>query len=103
MPASLPTCAVYEHKRNGLHFSHRPPSIQSIDGAALVPHTVAKGRRQLLAQDVETDRVRAVGGGRKPVEKNAHGDRCDPQADGKETAGDPISGVKWTRKTTEKI
>jgi len=35
----------------------------------LDPHTVAKGRRQLLAQDVETDRVRAAGGGRKPVEK----------------------------------
>jgi hypothetical protein len=35
----------------------------------LDPHTVAKGRRQLLAQDVETDRVRVVGGGRKPVEK----------------------------------
>jgi hypothetical protein len=35
----------------------------------LDPHTVAKGRRQLLAQDVEVDRVRATGGGRKPVEK----------------------------------
>ena len=35
----------------------------------LDPHTVAKGRRQLLAQDVETDRVRAAGGGRKPVGK----------------------------------
>jgi hypothetical protein len=35
----------------------------------LDPHTVAKGRRQLLARDVETDRVRAVGGGRKPVGK----------------------------------
>jgi hypothetical protein len=35
----------------------------------LDPHTVAKGRRQLLAQDVEAGRVRAVGGGRKPVEK----------------------------------
>jgi hypothetical protein len=35
----------------------------------LDPHTVAKGRRQLLAQDVEADRVRAKGGGRKPVEK----------------------------------
>ena len=33
------------------------------------PHTVARGRRQLLAQDVEADRVRAVGGGRKPVGK----------------------------------
>ncbi len=35
----------------------------------LDPHTVAKGRRQLLAQEVEVDRVRAVGGGRNPVEK----------------------------------
>jgi hypothetical protein len=32
-------------------------------------HTVAKGRRQLVAQDVEVDRVRKSGGGRKPVEK----------------------------------
>jgi hypothetical protein len=35
----------------------------------LDPHTVAKGRRQLVAQDVAVDRVRKVGGGRKPVEK----------------------------------
>ena len=35
----------------------------------LDPHTVAKGRRQLLAQEVEVGRVRGVGGGRKPVEK----------------------------------
>ena len=31
--------------------------------------TVARGRRELLAQDVEVDRIRAVGGGRKSVEK----------------------------------
>ena len=35
----------------------------------LDPHTVAKGRRQLLARDVDLDRVRKVGGGRKQVEK----------------------------------
>lgn len=35
----------------------------------LDPHTVAKGRRQLLARDVEVGRVRNVGGGRKPAEK----------------------------------
>jgi DNA-binding transcriptional regulator YhcF (GntR family) len=35
----------------------------------LNPHTVARGRQQLLAQDVEVDRARRVGGGRKPVEK----------------------------------
>jgi len=35
----------------------------------LDPHTVAKGRRQLLARDVEAARVRSVGGGRKRMEK----------------------------------
>jgi hypothetical protein len=33
------------------------------------PHTVAKGRRELLEQDMEVDRIRKAGGGRKPVEK----------------------------------
>jgi hypothetical protein len=42
---------------------------QIADLLHLDPHTVAKGRRQLLAQDVKVGRVRAVGGGRKPVEK----------------------------------
>ena len=35
----------------------------------LDPHTVAKGRRQLVAQDVAVDRVRKAGGGRMPMEK----------------------------------
>jgi len=35
----------------------------------LDPGTVARGRRELLAQDVEVERVRASGGGRKAVEK----------------------------------
>lgn len=39
------------------------------DFLQLDPHTVARGRQQLLAQDVEVDRARRVGGGRKPVEK----------------------------------
>ena len=33
------------------------------------PHTVAKGRRELLEQDLEVDRIRKAGGGRKRVEK----------------------------------
>jgi hypothetical protein len=33
------------------------------------PATVARGRHQLLAGDVEVDRVRRAGGGRKPTEK----------------------------------
>jgi DNA-binding transcriptional regulator YhcF (GntR family) len=35
----------------------------------LDPHTVARGRQQLLAQDVQVDRARREGGGRKAVEK----------------------------------
>jgi hypothetical protein len=35
----------------------------------LDPHTVAKGRQQLLSQDVSRDRVREPGGGRIPTEK----------------------------------
>jgi hypothetical protein len=42
---------------------------QLADFLALDPHTGARGRQQLLAQDVEVDRARRTGGGRKPVEK----------------------------------
>jgi hypothetical protein len=42
---------------------------QLADFLELDPHTVARGRQQLLAQDVAVDRVRKTGGGRKPVEK----------------------------------
>ena len=35
----------------------------------LDPHTVARGRKQLLAQEVERERVRQHGGGRKRVKK----------------------------------
>ena len=35
----------------------------------LDPHTVARGRQQLLAQDVAVDRARKAGAGRKRVEK----------------------------------
>jgi hypothetical protein len=31
--------------------------------------TVARGRRELLAQDVQIERIRRAGGGRKAVEK----------------------------------
>jgi hypothetical protein len=42
---------------------------QLADFLDLDPHTVARGRQLLLAQDVEVDRVRKTGGGRKRVEK----------------------------------
>jgi hypothetical protein len=42
---------------------------QLADFLGLDPHTVARGRQQLLSQDVEVDRARKAGAGRKPVEK----------------------------------
>jgi len=36
---------------------------------AMDPGTVAEGRRQLLSRDVDLERVRRKGGGRKPLEK----------------------------------
>lgn len=39
------------------------------DATGLDPHTVAKGRQELLAHDVLVDRRRRPGAGRKPVEK----------------------------------
>ena len=53
----------------GLESLHLGGDRQIAELLQLDPHTVAKGRRQLLAQDVEVGRVRAVGGGRKLVEK----------------------------------
>jgi hypothetical protein len=38
----------------------------------LNPHTIARGRQQLLEQGVEFGRVRKTGGGRKPLEKKRH-------------------------------
>jgi hypothetical protein len=38
----------------------------------LDPHTIARGRQQLLEQGVEFDHVRKPGGGRKPLEKKHH-------------------------------
>jgi len=42
------------------------------------PHTVARGRQELIHGDLSRDRVRAEGGGRLPQEKNArnHRDNC---------------------------
>jgi hypothetical protein len=46
------------------------------------PHTVAKGRIELLGEDLDPTRVRKPGGGRKTAEKKLHNqgkDRGDPQ------------------------
>lgn len=45
------------------------------------PHTVAKGRIELLGEDIDPTRVRKVGGGRRAAEKKLHDqgkDRGDP-------------------------
>ncbi len=68
----------------------------------LDPHTVARGRKELLAQDVESERVRKPGGGRKPTEKTTEViDEIERLLDNE--TGDPMSNWRWTHKTTIKI
>ena len=68
------------------------------------PHTVARGRRQLLAGDLDSERVRKRGGGRPPAEKKTPEIMARIEALLQEdVAGDPVDGLRWTRKTTEKI
>ena len=69
----------------------------------LDPGTVARGRQQLLAQDVQRDRVRRPGGGRPPLEKTPDLIAAIETALQPDVAGDPISGIRWTRRTTEKL
>src|SRR5260370_14412940 len=49
------------------------------DFLQLNPHTVAKGRRQLLARDVEVDRIRQRGSGPKRWQKNTRSTSRDRQ------------------------
>jgi hypothetical protein len=48
---------------------------QLADFPALDLHTAARGRQQLLAQNVEVDHARKAGAGRKRVEKKARNNR----------------------------
>ena len=66
--------------------------------------TVARGRRELLEHDVNVERVRKAGAGRKAVEKKTPEVIAAIEELMKyEVAGDPVSGLRWTRKTTKKI
>ena len=67
------------------------------------PSTVAAGRRQLVDRDVEVDRVRRAGGGRTPTEKTPEVLARIQALMTHETAGDPVSGLKWTHRTTAKL
>jgi hypothetical protein len=51
-----------------LHIGHGGDRMMS-EFLGLDPHTIARGRQQLLQQTVERDRVRQTGGSRPPVEK----------------------------------
>jgi hypothetical protein len=42
------------------------------------PHTVAKGRIELLGEDIDPTRVRRLGGGRRAAEKKLHDQGKDP-------------------------
>jgi len=66
--------------------------------------TVAKGRKELLKNDVNLNSVRKKGGGRNSIGKKSPNiiEEISILME-YETAGDPMSGMLWTKKTREKI
>ena len=61
------------------------------------PATVAKGRRQLLSGDFENARIR------KAAEKNPEIPGLIHRLMEHDTAGDPMGGLLWTRRTTANL
>ena len=51
------------------------------DFVGIDAHTVARGRRELEQHDVDIERIRKAGGGRKPAEKNARSSLQDRRVD----------------------
>ena len=68
-------CSLLDEKQRRLYAglealkSGRGGDAQIAELLGLDAGTVARGRRELLTQDVQIDRIRATGGGRKAVEK----------------------------------
>lgn len=60
--------AGLESLKTGWGGDHQIAQLLGLD-----PGTVARGRRELVERDVEIERVRRVGGGRKPTEKKRPG------------------------------
>ncbi len=66
-------------------------------------HTVSKGRKELITENFETENIRQKGGGRKSAKKTPEIIERIEKIMEYETAGDPMTGLKWIKKTTEKI
>ena len=63
-------CAGLESLRLGYGGDRKVADLLSMN-----VHTVAKGRKELLVEDLDLDRVRRAGGGRRLIKKNAATDR----------------------------
>jgi hypothetical protein len=66
-------------------------------------HTAAKGRQELWSGKIETDRGRRVAGGARCWKKTPQIIAMIEALMQYETAGDPMTGLKWTRKTAQKL
>jgi hypothetical protein len=66
--------------------------------------TILRGIRELKEGRLVQDRVRQPGGGRKPLENQDAGfTRALEKILGENTAGDPMSPLRWTHKSTGRI
>jgi hypothetical protein len=74
------------------------------DFLGLDAHTVARGRQQLLDQDVVSPGTRRKGGGRLSTKKKTP---CIIDVLHRllehDTAGDPMTGLRWSRRSTARI
>jgi transposase len=64
--------------------------------------TIARGRAELQAENIDMDRIRQPGAGRPSVKKTEVTERLN-ELMRDATAGDPMSRKKWSRKDTRQI
>jgi hypothetical protein len=61
--------------------------------------TIARGRKELLSHHITPDRIRQEGAGQPTLKKTDLLKKIE-ELMAEDTAGDPMSGRKWTRKST---
>ncbi|MBW8003944.1 MAG: hypothetical protein FVQ80_18435, partial [Planctomycetes bacterium] len=61
--------------------------------------TIARGRKELLSHDISPDRIRREGAGRPAIKKTEVLKAIEKLMED-DTAGSPMGGLKWSRKST---
>ena len=73
------------------------------DLLGLDPHTVAKGRRELVSHQLLRAACGALAADARQRKKNAANNPSYRKLLEHDTAGDPLTGLRWMRKTTSNV